>query len=127
MAALVSTEDDDVLELCALVEEYKEALESMESQNAALIAHAQALQTENESLKETTQKQSETIGRLDDSVNQLMEELEQKNEALATKDSDLQSLQHCLSKFTDRVYRRSVVHVFTSAIYRCNTSPQSRG
>jgi chromosome segregation ATPase len=93
--------DEELLELCSLVEEYKEALGTVEAANVNLQAQVQKLQQENESLKETTRQQEGVIQRLDDSVNQLMEDIEQQNEIIETKNSDLQSLQHCLSKTID--------------------------
>lgn len=122
-------DDENVLELCALVEEYKEALEASESQNGYLASQVQLLQAENERLKESSLQQSGVIQRLDDSVNQLMEELEQKCDIIATKGSDLQSLQHCLSK----CYLRPICFVEMTlsitfpvcVIFRRNSSPKS--
>lgn len=116
-------EDDDVLELCALVEEYKEALDASEAENAALRAQVQQLQHENADLLESKQQQASVIKNLDESIAQLMEDLEQKDEVIASKNSDLESLQHCLSKLRTlllcpHMRQMITVHFLSGVIHR---------
>jgi len=88
---------DDILDLCAMVEEYKECFEITQNENQELKEQLQQALQEIERLREVEASQAGEISRLDDSVNQLVEEIEQNNQVLAAKDSDLMSLQHVLS------------------------------
>ncbi len=88
---------DDILDLCAMVEEYKECFEITQNENQELKEQLQQALQEIERLREVEASQAEVISRLDDSVNQLVEEMEQSNQVMAAKDGDLMSLQHVLS------------------------------
>jgi len=87
---------DDILELCSMVEEYKECFQIAESENRELREQLQEALVEIERLRGVEIQQAGVIERLDDSVNQLVEEIEQNTQIMFTKDADLASMQHVL-------------------------------
>jgi hypothetical protein len=88
--------EDDMLVLCSLVEEYKDALETTEAENERLKNQIESLLLLNNHLREKEEQQQGVIERLESNVNQLVEELEQTNSIISAKNNDLESLQHCL-------------------------------
>ena len=87
---------DDILELCSMVEEYKECFQIAESENRELKDQLQEALIEIDRLRSVEIQQAGVIERLDESVNQLVEEIEQNTQIMVTKDADLASLQHVL-------------------------------
>jgi hypothetical protein len=94
---MFEAEMDDLLVLCSVVEEYKEALENKEAQNVSLERIVQRLDFENALLREEAANQSREISRLDESLRHLHMDLEQLLGLLSSKESDLLNMQHCLS------------------------------
>jgi hypothetical protein len=91
-----SIDSCDVLELCDLLEEYKELSEKRYHENALLQQTIQHLKQENISLLNKNEEQSRIIDDLQNNITSLVSDIDSMSLMLSSKDKDISNLSNCL-------------------------------
>ena len=86
----------DVLELCDLLEEYKELSEKRYHENTLLQQNIQHLKQENISLLNKNEEQSRIIDDLQNNITSLVSDIDSMSLVLSSKDKDISNLSNCL-------------------------------
>jgi len=91
-----SIDSCDVLELCDLLEEYKELSEKRYHENTLLQQTIQHLKQENISLLNKNEEQSRIIDDLQNNISSLVSDIDSMSLMLSSKDKDISNLSNCL-------------------------------
>ena len=91
-----SYDDDYVLELCDLLEEYKELSERKHHENQLLQEAIETLTQERDSLLSKNDEQSKIIDDLQNNITELVSDIDSMSLVLSSKDKDISNLSNCL-------------------------------